>query len=81
MQCGCPVVCSDRTSLPEIGGDAVWYIDPEKPESICDAMLALEEDATLRDKYREAGLHRANQFSWRRTAIATLEFYRQVLDR
>lgn len=81
MQCGCPVVCSDRTSLPEIGGDAVWYIDPRKPESICDAMLALEEDATLRHKYREAGLHRASQFSWRRTAIATLEFYRQVLDK
>jgi glycosyltransferase involved in cell wall biosynthesis len=81
MQCGCPVVCSDRTSLPEIGGDAVWYIDPEKPQSICDAMLALEEDATLRHKYREAGLHRASQFSWRRTAIATLEFYRQVLGR
>jgi glycosyltransferase involved in cell wall biosynthesis len=80
MQCGCPVVCSDRTSLSEIGGDAVWYIDPENPESICDAMLALEEDAALRHKYRQAGLHRASQFSWRRTAIATLEFYRKVLD-
>ncbi len=80
MQCGCPVICSDRTSLPEIGGDAVRYIDPENPESICDAILALEEDSTLRHKYREAGLHRASQFSWRRTAIATLEFYRKVLD-
>ena len=81
MQCGCPVVCSDRTSLSEIGGDAVWYIDPENPESICDAMLALEEDTALPHKYRQAGLHRASQFSWRRTAIATLEFYRKVLDR
>jgi len=80
LQCGCPVVCSDRTSLPEIGGDAVWYIDPENPESICDAMLVLEENASLRHKYREAGLRRASQFSWRRTAIATLEFYREVLD-
>jgi glycosyltransferase involved in cell wall biosynthesis len=81
MQCGCPVVCSDRTSLPEIGGDAVWYIDPKNPESICDAMLTLEEDAALRHKYRQAGLDRASQFSWRRTAIATLEFYRKVLER
>ncbi len=81
MQCGCPVVCSDRTSLPEIGGNAVCYIDPENPESICNAMLTLEEDATLRDKYREAGLRRARQFSWCRTAIATLEFYHKVLDR
>jgi glycosyltransferase involved in cell wall biosynthesis len=81
MQCGCPVVCSYRTSLSEIGGDAVSYIDPENPESIRDAMLALEEDAALRHKYRQAGLDRANQFSWRRTAIATLEFYRKVLER
>jgi len=80
MQCGCPVICSDRTSLPEIGGDAAWYIDPERPESICDAMLALENDAGLRHKYLEAGLHRASQFSWHRTAFATLEFYQKVLD-
>jgi glycosyltransferase involved in cell wall biosynthesis len=80
MQCGCPVVCSDRTSLPEIAGDAACYIDPENPESICNAMLALEENAAVRHKYREVGLRRASHFSWHRTAIANLEFYRRVLD-
>lgn len=79
MQCGCPVICSDRSSLPEVGGDAVLYVDPASPESICEAMLALEEDPAQRDAFREAGCDRARQFSWKRTALATLEFYRQVL--
>jgi glycosyltransferase involved in cell wall biosynthesis len=80
MQCGCPVICSNRTSLSEIGNDAVCYIDPESPESICEAMLALEGDSDLRHQYRDAGMRRASQFSWRRNAMATLEFYRQVLE-
>ena len=80
MQCGCPVICSDRTSLPEVGGDAVLYVDPANPESICEAMLTMEEDPARRNAYREAGYRRAKQFSWNRTALATLEFYRQVLE-
>src|SRR5205085_663756 len=80
MQCGCPVICSDRTSLPEAGGDAVLYVDPASPESICEAMLTMEEDPARRNAYREAGYRRAKQFSWNRTALATLEFYRQVLE-
>jgi glycosyltransferase involved in cell wall biosynthesis len=80
MQCGCPVICSNRTSLAEIGGDAVRYIDPENPDSVCDAMLAFEQDAALRSKHREAGFERAAKFSWRSTAIRTLQFYRQILD-
>jgi alpha-1,3-rhamnosyl/mannosyltransferase len=80
MQCGCPVICSDRTSLPEVGGEAPRYIDPSRPETICDAMIALEEDPTQRQSCREAGLRRAKQFSWQHTAAATLEFYRKVLE-
>jgi glycosyltransferase involved in cell wall biosynthesis len=80
MGCGCPVICSDRTSLPEIGGDAVIYVDPEAPESICKAMLLMEEDAAVRHKYRGLGFRRASQFSWHTTATATLDFYREVLE-
>jgi glycosyltransferase involved in cell wall biosynthesis len=80
MQCGCPVICSNRTSLAEIGGDAVRYIDPANPDSVCDAMLAFEQDTAVRNRHREAGLERATHFSWRRTALATLEFYQEVLN-
>lgn len=80
MQCGCPVICSNRTSLPEVGGDVPLYIDPAEPESICDAMILLEENAEKRRQCREAGLRRAKEFSWSKTAHDTLEFYRQVLD-
>jgi glycosyltransferase involved in cell wall biosynthesis len=81
MQSGCPVICSDRTSLPEVGGDAPLYIDPGEPQSICDAMIRLEEDKVLRERCRAAGLKRAQEFSWTRTARATLDFYRKVLER
>ncbi|PZR76848.1 MAG: hypothetical protein DLM73_01440 [Chthoniobacterales bacterium] len=80
MQNGCPVICSDRTSLPEVGGDVPLYIDPSQPESICDAMLLLEQDPVRRQQCREAGRRRAKEFSWDRTAAATLDFYRRILD-
>lgn len=80
MQCGCPVICSNRTSLPEVGGDVPLYIDPARPESICDAMILLEEDPARRQRCREAGMDRAKKFSWNQTAEATLEFYRKVLE-
>lgn len=80
MQCGCPVISSDRTSLPEVAGDTALYIDPAEPGSICDAMIRLEENSSLRRQCRETGLRRAKEFSWSRTAEATLSFYREVLD-
>lgn len=80
MQAGCPVICSNRTSLPEVGGEAPLYIDPSQPESICDAMISLEQDPARRQCCREAGLTRATQFSWQRTAAATLDFYDKVLE-
>jgi len=80
MQCGCPVICSNRTSLPEIGGDAPLYINPADPESICDAMILLEENSQKRRQCRNEGIARARQFNWTKTARATLEFYRTILD-
>ena len=80
MQSGCPVICSNRTSLPEVGGEAPLYIDPSQPESICDAMIALEQDSARRRRCCEVGLNRATDFSWPRTAAATLDFYARVLQ-
>ena len=81
MQCGCPVICSGRASLGEIGGDAVKYIDPADPASICEAMLQLEGDEDGRNRLIQAGMRQAERFSWEATARATLDFYAEVLTR
>ena len=77
---GTPVICSDRASLPEVGGDAAVYVDPASAEGICQAMLDLEADPVRRTALAEAGRRQAARFSWERTARETLDFYRRVLE-
>jgi glycosyltransferase involved in cell wall biosynthesis len=79
MQCGTPVVVSDRASLPEVVGDAGLLIDPDNPSTIAEACRRLLDDPDLRTHYREAGIRQAQTFSWRATAEKTLAAYRAVL--
>ncbi len=79
MRHGCAVISSDRASLPEVGGDAALYIDPESPEQIAQAMLRLEQEPGLLSQRREMGRVQAERFTWERTARLTLDFYRRVL--
>jgi len=75
MACGCPVVTSDRSAMPETAGGAACLADPNDPESIASAILrALEEH----DRLRPLGLARAAEFTWAQTAKQTLEVYREV---
>jgi len=81
MACATPVICSNRSSLPEIGGDDVHYIqDPENVESIR-LMLnhVLESDADELDKVAKNGYNRAMNYSWERTARETLEVYKKLV--
>lgn len=78
---GAPVICSDRASLPEVGGEAAIYIDPANAESICLAMLELESNPTRREQRIQAGRRQAARFGWDRTARETLDLYRRVLER
>lgn len=80
MQCGCPVISSVRTSMAEIGGEAIIAIDPANPESIAEAMLRIEEESGLRKKLVCAGKVQAERFSWDKAARATLEFYNTVMN-
>lgn len=79
MATGLPVVASKASSLPEVGGDAAVYIDPHDPRDIADKILQVVEDRRLREKMTESGLARARQFTWQRTAEATLRVYDEVL--
>jgi glycosyltransferase involved in cell wall biosynthesis len=79
MACGTPVVVSDRSSLPEVVGEAGLLVNPEEIEEIAGALARVITDETLRNRMREQGLAQAARFSWEQTARITLSVYRAVL--
>lgn len=68
MSAGIPVICSNTTSLPEVGGDAVLYVNPNNTGEIADAMLKLHDNPELRAKLIEKGFVQKSTFSWDETA-------------
>lgn len=81
MACGAPVACSNRSSLPEVTGDAAWLFDPSQPQDIASACLRVLRDEALRDQLRRRSLAQAARFSWRETARLTMNLYREVSER
>jgi glycosyltransferase involved in cell wall biosynthesis len=75
MACGCPVVTSDTTAMPETAGAAAVLANPKDPAAIARAMV---EAIASRDRLREAGLKRAAEFTWAATAASTLDVYREA---
>ena len=80
MQRGLPVACSNRTSLPEVAGDAALMFDPDRPEEIAGAMERLLAGGEEVERLREAGYVRARQFTWQETARLTAETYERTLS-
>ena len=68
MKCRVPVICSNTTSLPEVGGDAAILVDPDSTNSISEAMSSLCNDNNLWEEIAEKGFKRAEIFSWDRTS-------------
>lgn len=79
MACGTPVITSNTSSMPEIGGPEAILVNPEKSEEIAEMLLRLETDAQFYQKQKEVGLARAKLFSWRNTAEQLLEVYGEVV--
>jgi glycosyltransferase involved in cell wall biosynthesis len=77
--CGCPAILSNRSSLPEVGGDAAQYFDPENLESLVTALSEVLKHNDAADHMREKGLERVKLFSWEDTARKTLETYKKVI--
>ncbi len=75
MASGCPVACSDLTTLPEIAGGAALLFDPYSEEEIAKAARQLIEDEDTWQALRQRGLERAREFSWEKTARETLQVY------
>lgn len=68
MSAGVPVICSNTTSIPEVGGSAVLYADPCKIEQITEAMIKMAGNADFRNELIEKGFVQKNKFSWDETA-------------
>ncbi len=77
MKHGCPVLTSDRGSLPEVGGDSVAYFNPGK--NMSDKILELLRSPQKRQELSLAGPVRAKEFTWSKTAELTYKVYEKVL--
>src|SRR5439155_23158565 len=75
MACGTPVITSNRSSLPEVVGDAALRVDPDDRAGLAGAMARIVDEGSLREELRERGLKQAQRFSWEETARRTLQVY------
>jgi mannosyltransferase len=75
MACGCPVISSSLSSLPEVGGSAVLYAENQRPESYSDQLHALIESKDLRNSLIRSGLDHSKVFTWDRTVAETVKIY------
>ena len=76
MACGTPVVSSNVSSLPELGGDVAQYFNPENVDEMVAVLQHVLDDESLQNKMKTAGITRAASFSWEKAAQETLEVYR-----
>lgn len=88
MSAGIPVICSNTTSLPEVGGDAVHYVEPSNAGMIADAMEKISTDADYRQMLTGRGAEQKERFSWDKSALmlwksieTAVETARQHLDK
>lgn len=80
MACGCPVICSNQASLPEVAGDAAVFVAPEDHELLAYKIENTIENEDFRQYLVESGYQRAAKFSWEKTAGKTIEVFRQLIN-
>lgn len=78
MACGTPVITSNTSSMPEIGGKNAALINPESSDEIAAMMLKIENNSDFRNEVINNGLERAKLFSWKNTATKLLKLYEEV---
>ena len=81
MGCGCPVICSNSSSIPEVAGDAAIYFDPRDFQSISNAMLKVVQSSNERRQMISKGKDRVQRFSWDICAQQTYAVYARILNR
>lgn len=81
MACGCPVITSRTSSLPEVVGDAAYFVNPNSDVTIISAIQSVLFSPALRQRMSRRGLHISRKFTWYKTALQTLSVYQQFLQR
>jgi glycosyltransferase involved in cell wall biosynthesis len=79
MACGAPVIAAHTSSIPEVVGNAAVLLDPDDERGWTDALARVLDDPAHAAQLRDAGIDRAREFSWRRTAEATARVYRALV--
>ncbi len=78
MKYGCPVVASNVSSLPEAGGDAALYFDPNNPLDIANTLQKVIDSSSLREEMIKKGYNQIKKFSWEKTAKETLSVLESI---
>lgn len=80
MSCGCAVITSKRSSLPEITAEAAVFAEPDNVDSIKSALATLLEDGLLRKRLSKEAIEQSKKFSWDKTAAETIKTYKELLS-
>jgi glycosyltransferase involved in cell wall biosynthesis len=78
MSMGCPVIASNTSSLPEVGGNAALYFDPNDEKSIQNISNNIINNSNLRVEMKIAGLEQIKLFSWDKTVKETIDVYNKI---
>ena len=79
MKCGTPILSGDKTSLPEVAGNAALYCDPLNTNDIAEKLTILALDNELQKELSKKGIERGEMFSWDKAAEATWEVIESAL--
>ena len=79
MQCGCPAISSNTSSLPEVVGTAGFLVAPTDVDALCEAMLKLYRSPELRVDFSKKSIDRATVFSWQKTVDETVQIYERMM--
>ncbi len=80
MQCGVPVITSNTSSLPEVVGDAGIMVSPKDADTLCQSMLEIYNNPSLREALTSKSLERAKHFSWKKCTQQTINAYKTALS-
>ena len=80
MEYGCPVITSNISSLPEAGGDAALYVDPQSTDDLKKSLELVINDKKLIEKLIKKGYEQVKKFSWEKTARETLKVITKIAN-
>jgi glycosyltransferase involved in cell wall biosynthesis len=78
MACGTPIVTSDANGLKEIAGEAAFFVNPDKPQEIADAVIKVLSSSEVKNTLSQKGLERSMLFDWNKCVKRTLELFDEV---